>query len=171
MKIILINHAERQRDPDKLRDRQIDRHQPLARAGVEQAHDLAARLGANGDIPTLYLTSRNAHAKQTAEIVCTDLGRVPSTDVVEIDALTPFHPTESCQQIFEEARASGHNPQLHDVVAIIGHYPRLNQLFAHLTWKTAAPTPLNYAQEVYLTTQEKFCDGTANGQWPADPSR
>ena len=171
MKIILINHAQRQRDPDELRDKQIDRHQPLARAGVEQAHDLAARLSAKGDIPTLYLTSQNVHAKQTAEIVCAHLGRDPSTDVVELDALTPLHPTESCQQIFEEARVSGHNPQLHDVVAIIGHYPRLNPLFAQLTWNTAAPTPLNYAQEVYLTTDGKFCDGTAKGQWPKDQSR
>lgn len=170
MKIILIKHAERQKNPDQRRDRQIDRHQPLTPAGVEQAHDLAARLRAKGDTPTLYLTSRNAHARQTAEIVCTDLGGVPSTDVVEIDALTPFHPTECCYQILEQARTSGHDPRLHDVVAVVGHYPRLNQLFAHLTWRMAAPTPLDYAQEVYLTAQE-FCDGPGQGQWPSGPSR
>jgi phosphohistidine phosphatase SixA len=171
MKIILINHAERQRDPDRLRDREIDRDQPLTAEGVAQAHDVANRLRANGGTPTLYLTSRNAHAKQTAEIVCSDLGGTPSTDVVEIDALTPRDPTETCGQILEQAKASGHDPQLHDVVAIIGHYPRLNQLFAYLTWQTAAPTPLGYAEEVYVTVKEKFCDGTGQGQWPSSSSR
>ena len=170
MKIVLINHAERQRDPDRVRDREIDRQQPLTPTGVTQAHDLATKLRANGITPTLYLTSRNAHAKQTAEILCIDLGKDPSTDVVEIDALTPREPTESCGEILEQAKAAGHDLQLHDVVAIIGHYPRLNQLYAYLTWQTVAPTALGYAEEVYLTT-EKFCDGKGQGQWPSTSSR
>ena len=171
MQIILINHAQRERDPGQKRDKQIDRHQPLARAGVEQTHELAKRLQKNGVTPTLYLTSRNAHATQTAEILCKDLGKAPATDVVQLDALTPHHPTESCSQIFAEAKAAGHDPQLHDVIAVIGHYPRLNQLFAQLTWQTVAPTALAYAQEVYLTIDEKFCDGTGKGQWPSASSR
>jgi phosphohistidine phosphatase SixA len=168
MEIILINHAERNRNPDQRRDRQIDRHQPLTPQGEKQAHELAERLRAGRLIPTLYLTSRNVHAKQTAEIVCAGLGGNPSIDIVEIDALTPFHSSESFQQITEQARSSGHDVTLHDVVAVVGHYPRLNQLFAQLTWRTVAEERLSHAQEVRLRADSfnEFHEGKGRGQWP-----
>lgn len=166
MEIILINHAEREHHPDPNIDRQIDRQQPLVDAGQQQAHDLANRLRIKG--VTLYLTSRNLHAKQTAEIVWADLGRDPSVAIVEIDALTPFHQTESFEEIIGQATQSGHDPRLHEVIAVIGHYPRLNQLFAYLTGQTAAGRRLNYAQEVCLTAPsfEDFRAGNSKGQWP-----
>jgi phosphohistidine phosphatase SixA len=167
MDVILINHAERKRDSDRRRDKQIDRHQPLTPTGEKQAHELAERLRAAGIKPTLYLTSRHLHAKQTAEIVCKDLGGDPSVDVVEIDALTPFHTSDSLQQISEQASSAGHDASLHDLVALIGHYPRLNQLFAQLTWQTVAEKRLGYAEEVRLTA-DSFDDvrkGRGRGRW------
>jgi phosphohistidine phosphatase SixA len=167
MEFILINHAERTHDPDRRKDKQVDRHQPLTAAGEKQAHELSERLRAAGITPTLYLTSRHLHAKQTAELVCRDLGGDPSVDVVELDALTPFHSTESFQQVSEQARLAGHDASLHDVVAVIGHYPRLNQLFAQLTWRTVAEKRLGYAREVRLTADsfDDFHEGKGRGRW------
>jgi phosphohistidine phosphatase SixA len=165
MQIILINHAERDRESGK-----DDRDQPLhPEKGVKQADDLVARLREQKVTRTLYLTSKNVHTKETAERVCAALGGVPDANVVEIDALTPGHRTESCQDILEQARASGHDPESHGVVVIVGHFPRLNQLFAYLTWRTAAPTRLDYGQEVYLTINA-FWDGNGQGQWPGSSS-
>jgi len=135
MQIILINHAERDRESGK-----DDRDQPLhPEKGVKQVNDLVARLREKKVTPTLYLTSKNVHAKETAEWVCAALGRDPKKVVVEIDALTPPHRTESWQDILEQAKAAGHDLKSYEVVAIVGHFPRLNQLFAYLTWHTVKP--------------------------------
>jgi phosphohistidine phosphatase SixA len=165
MQIILINHAERHRESGK-----DDRDQPLhPEEGVKQANDLVDRLREKKVTPTLYLTSRNVHAKETAKFVCAALGGTADMAVVEIDALTPDQRTETWQDIVEQVRASGHNLESHAVVAIVGHFPRLNQLFAYLTWRKAAPTRLEYGQEVYLTI-DKFWDGEGQGRWPRSSS-
>ena len=83
MQVILINHAERDRASGK-----NDSEQPLdPKKGVEQVEQLVLRLRNSSVKPTLYLTSRNAHAKETAERMCKALGGVPARDVVELDAL------------------------------------------------------------------------------------
>ena len=166
--LILINHAERVHEADPDRDRQIDRHLPLTSTGETQAQELGDRLRAAGIRPTLFLTSRNLHTKQTAEIVCRAVGGDPSVDVVEIDALTPFHPTDSFEHVCDQARTAGHDPSLHAVVAIVGHHPRLNQLFAQLTWRTVAGNRLDYAQHVRVTAGlfDGFRTGKGTGHWP-----
>lgn len=164
IQIILINHAERHRASGK-----DDRDQPLdPTKGIGQVEQLVARLRRNKVTPTLFLTSRNAHARETAELLCRALGGDPTRNVVALDALTPHHRTETMQDIVEQATASGHDLQQHAVIAIVGHSPRLEQLFAYLTWKAAAPTRLEYGQEVYLTI-DNFWDGKGQGQWP-EPS-
>jgi phosphohistidine phosphatase SixA len=167
MEIILINHARRVKHEDPARDKQIDRHQPLHDDAKEQVSELVGRLK-RGSTPTLYLTSRNLHARETANLVCEALGGNPSRDVVEIDALTPHHPTESFEQVIEQATAVGHDPRLHLVVAIVGHSPRLNSLFAHLTWEQVASKALGEGQEVRLEAEsfQAFRDGKGRGQWP-----
>ena len=167
MKIILINHAERERHPDPQTDKQLDPSQPLKQKGVEQAQELAERL--RKVKPTLYLTSKNLHAKQTAEVVCEALGGDKSKDVVLIDALTPNDATETFDQIIEQAELAGRNPGSHDVVAVVGHYPRLNQLFAYLTGQITAANRLDKAEEVCLTANSlnDFRQGNGEGKWPS----
>jgi phosphohistidine phosphatase SixA len=166
MKIILINHAERERHPDPETDKKLDPGQPLKQVGVKQAQELAERL--RKVKPTLYLTSKNLHAKQTAEIVCEALGGDKSKDVVVIAALTPNAATETFEQIIEQAELAGCNPGSHDVVAVVGHYPRLNQLFAYLTWQRTAEKTLDKAEEVVLSADsfDDFRRGKGEGQWP-----
>ena len=165
MEIILINHAERDKASGK-----DDRDQPLdPKKGVEQVEQLVLRLRKRNK-PTLYLTSRNAHAKETADRVCEALGGVPATDVVELNALTPDQRTESMLDIYEQAKAARHDLLRHKVIVIVGHSPRLEQLFAYLTFRTAAPKRLKKGQEVYLTIED-FHDGNGQGQWPGAVGR
>ena len=87
-----------------------------------------------------------------------------------LDALTPGHRTATMLDIVEQARDAGHDLLRHEVIAIIGHSPRLEQLFAYLTFRTAAPKRLNYGQETSLTMDIRkindFFGGEAQGQWP-----
>jgi phosphohistidine phosphatase SixA len=168
MEILLINHATRRRHPNPDIDRQIDPDQPLLLEGEEEACQLADRLRGLPVVPTLYLTSRNLHARQTAEILCQRLGGDPRTQVVQIGALTPGHATEHFEQIIEQAEWLGQDLRQHDQVAVVGHYPRLNQLFARLTGQPEPPAPLDRGQEVCLTANclEGFLAGEGNGEWP-----
>ena len=161
MQIVLINHAERHRASGK-----ADRDQPLdPTTGVEQVAQLVARLREKNVTPTLYLTSRNVHAQETAERICQALGGDPSRSVVALAALTPEDRTQTMRDILEQAEAAGHVLLRHDVIAIVGHSPRLEQLFAYLTWRTVAPARLGYGEETYLTI-DNFHNGKGQGQWP-----
>jgi phosphohistidine phosphatase SixA len=163
-----INHATRRRHLDRAIDKQIDPDQPLLPQGEEEACKLADRLRDRQVVPTLYLTSRNLHSRQTAKILCKRLGGDPRTQVVQIGALTPHHETEHFEQIIEQAEWLGQDLQQHDWVAVVGHYPMLNQLFARLTGQPEPPAPLDRGQEVCLTANclDGFLAGEGKGEWP-----
>jgi len=145
----------------------MDKQQPLLPEGEEQVRTLADRLRCEHLVPTLYLTSRNVHARQTAEILSRTLGGDPAS-LVEIDALTPHDLTESFAEVIEQATALGKDPRAHTIWALVGHTPRLNHIFESLTSKPAS-NRLSYGQAVCLTANsfDDFARGTAAGEWPS----
>jgi phosphohistidine phosphatase SixA len=167
MHLLLINHAERRRDPDRSKDVSLDKQQPLTLKGEEQVRMLANKLRTERLVPTLYLTSRNVHARQTAEILSRSLGGDPALQVVEVDALTPHDLTESFDEIIEQATALGNDARTHAIWALVGHTPRLNHLFESLTGRPAS-NRLAYGQAVCLTANslDDLAAGTAAGEWP-----
>jgi phosphohistidine phosphatase SixA len=69
MKVLLIRHATRARVL-------AERDDPLSADGEKEALELAKTMKESGDIPVLFLTSKQRHAHQTAEILWCHLGPV-----------------------------------------------------------------------------------------------
>jgi phosphohistidine phosphatase SixA len=83
MKIFLIRHATRARFRADIDD-------PLSDQGKKEALALAEAMKNSGDVPELFLTSKQLHAHQTAEILRSSLNE--KAVLVPLDALTPHVP-------------------------------------------------------------------------------
>ena len=139
MKIILLRHATRERD--QARD---DEELPLNDDGKDEALTLREKLGGMGLKPAVYLTSRHAHAKQTAEILAGG-----TAAVVAINTLTP-HKEYTVEKIISESEQNGHDLSNVDQVAFVLHHPRLNQLVAMLTSQPESQMESEFAGGVCL---------------------
>jgi phosphohistidine phosphatase SixA len=136
MNIYLIRHAERDRQPSLQ-----DQDQPLSRKGKEQAEALAGKLAVEGK-PTLLLTSRHLHARQTAEILrqlaC------PEAPLIPLNVLTPRLIADAFNfvELIAETRREGQDLGAHEIVAIVLHHPRQTQLAMmvqgvdHTNWRS-----------------------------------
>jgi phosphohistidine phosphatase SixA len=85
VEIILIRHASRERNPDLGEDKEL----PLTSDGKKEVCELGARLVSLGLKPTVYLTSRYTHAKETGNLLRDQIGGNPPAAVVAVDTLTP----------------------------------------------------------------------------------
>jgi phosphohistidine phosphatase SixA len=134
MKILLIRHASKM-----LNDTHKDEETPLSDQGkVEswQRGDLLARMNMR---PTLYLTSSHKHALQMGVLLTAQLDGNTKRPVINLPALTPHSETETWEELIDETVARGIDLRDHDVVALIGHEPRLSRLFLRLTGKRTRP--------------------------------
>ena len=129
MQVLLIRHGNRERT-------EPDAQSQLSTEGQRQASELATLLGRLGIRCEVFLSSMHVHAKDTADIL-----RSGSTSVVvfELSALTPHSPTETLEQIVDEAKTRGLSLDTLKCVAVVGNEPRLGQLFTRLTSKRTAP--------------------------------
>lgn len=156
MKVLLIRHATRTRVlPDK--------DDPLSPNGEQEALALATTMKNSGDIPTLFLTSRQRHAHQTAEILWCFLNRAAA--LVPLDALTPYvpHPLANANRYieaisqdladFRRARADIMDRAL-ETVAIVLHEPRNIQCALQLQGQN----PGNW---------NAYRGGRSQGKWPS----
>ena len=123
MKIYLIRHAERERTQER-----ADADQPLTRKGESQVDTLACKLQAAGDIPTLFLTSKHEHARQTAEKMKVILA--PNAPLVALDSLTPVPGFKNFSSVIGELALACPklDPSSHEIIAIVLHHPRQTQL-------------------------------------------
>jgi phosphohistidine phosphatase SixA len=144
MKILLIRHARRAHTLAEEND-------PLSPDGKDEALELGRVMKKSGDVPLLFLTSKERHARQTAEILRRYLN--PKAALVPLDALTPHvpHPLVDANRYIEAiahdlatlSRVAPHvKAGLRGTVAIILHHPRNIQCALQLqnkdpaTWRT-----------------------------------
>jgi phosphohistidine phosphatase SixA len=146
VKIILIRHASRERNPDLGEDKDL----PLTSDGKKEACELGDRLVSLGLKPTLYLTSRYTHAKQTGDLLQDQVGGNPLAALVAINTLTP-HEEYTFERIILESEQNGHDLSKLEQVAFVLHHPRLNQLLARLTSQPESPGAPKFAGAVCLT--------------------
>jgi phosphohistidine phosphatase SixA len=144
MDLILIRHAQRVRDPLAVDDCNM----PLTSTGRRQAKALANKLSAAGFKPTLYLTSRYAHAIETANtIVGSGKEKTQLLPVAPLRTLTP-HEEYTFDAIVQEAADRGYDLRKFQEVGVVLHHPRLNQLLAKLTSRPESPFEPAFAQAV-----------------------
>lgn len=129
MQVLLIRHGNRERT-------EPDAESSLSSKGRKQASELATLLDSLASHCQVFLSSTHVHAKETADIL-----KPSSTShvVYELSALTPHSPTETLEQIVDEAKTRGVSLENQKCVAIVGHEPRLGQLFTRLTSKRIGP--------------------------------
>jgi phosphohistidine phosphatase SixA len=170
MKILLIRHARRAHAL-------AEKNDPLSPDGKEEALELGKVMKKSGDVPLLFLTSKQRHARQTAEILRRHLN--PKAALVPLDALTPHapHPLVDANKYIEAiahdlAALSAVAPHIKDslrgTVAIILHHPRNIQCALQLqnkdpaTWRTyRRGTFPSFGKAIHLTadTWDDFLQG------------
>jgi|SRR5271165_732801 len=128
MKVLLVRHAKKARDLPEVDDRNL----PLSKEGVMEVQGLAEEFAKKGLRPNLYLSSRYAHAIETARLLAEHLGGGSVAEVVPIDALTPHYPY-TFSLIVREAAELGFGLGSLNTVGMALHYPRIHQLTAELT--------------------------------------
>jgi len=145
MKIILIRHASRVQKPELGQDKDL----PLTSGGRKEALNLAEQLATHGLKPAVYLTSRYAHAVETADLLRDQVSGTPPR-VVPLAMLTP-HEEYTLEGIIREAQQHGCDLDKIDQIGIVLHHPRLNQLLAKLTPRPESPKAPDFAEAVCLS--------------------
>ena len=121
MLLLLIRHAHAgDRDPQQWPD---DRERPLTDKGRKTQRKVSRRLGKLDLVPTLVLTSPWTRARQTAEILVTELGlRTPAIPCEPLAASPDF--SRLADDIGEPGSGA--------IVALVGHSPWMEELAALL---------------------------------------
>lgn len=146
MTLLLVRHGER-----VPADGAGDHAAPLKPSGRAQAAALAGALACAGLGADLFVTSRYAHAIETADILAAEQARREGGDtarVVAVPAFTPHSPTETLEQILADVRGQAQDPARVSRLAFVGHEPRLSQLFQRLTGRDT--DRLGYATAAWL---------------------
>src|SRR4051794_40967711 len=130
MRVLLIRHC------DKLNAETADRDRGLSERGLAQAIALEEKLRRRGVSPDHYFTSSSAHALETAKHLRQQCGR--HAGLAQLDSLTPgkdaSRPVDVVDSLLDEAGSFDA-----EVVALIGHEPRLSQLLARMTGRRLHP--------------------------------
>ena len=150
MKIILIRHGSREYDGTS-----EDKDMPLSDGGKDEVRRLGTALARLDLKPEVYLTSHYRHAIETGNILTAQLSETSPARVLNLCALTPKSPTETFEDLIDEARSAGIDLGTLKVVAVVGHEARLSQLLTRLTSTRARP--FNRA-EVACLTADSFVD-------------
>jgi phosphohistidine phosphatase SixA len=127
MHILLIRHGTREREGGK---DAVLRLNDVGRTEAAKLKDELKLLNFEGDV---WLSSKHVHSVQTAKILSDE------KTVYGLDALTPRSPTETLNQIIDELETMAVNLKGAEKIAIVGHWPRLGQLFTRLTSEKIGP--------------------------------
>lgn len=117
MLVYVVRHAEAAPKQDYPRDE--DR--PLTKTGAARTKTVAEALEALGASPSTVYTSPLVRARQTAEIIATQLG---GARLDEVEALGSGHEAREVIEFLagvdvDEAAVVGHAPQLDEVVSLM----------------------------------------------------
>jgi len=132
MDIVLIRHPPRERNVE-------EKMASLTPEGRRTAEQLAASLpklsAGSSRLPspfTIIVSSTQQPAKEMAGL----LERTPDARVRDMDCLTPFAPGgDDFRAFFEDLQARVGPVTDSDVIAVVGHEPRLGRLLSFLTSK------------------------------------
>ena len=134
MRILLIRHGSREHVGE-------DPETSLSVMGQTQIRLVANILNRLQLLPSVYLSSHHKHAEESAFLlardICESSGK-PSPAILNLCSLTPNSPTSSLEEIIDEAKAMQVEWNA-DVIAVIGHEPRLSQLLTRLTGTRTRP--------------------------------
>ena len=151
VRLIFVRHGEKDEQP------RPDEELPLREDARQRTAKLRDDLHTRGLVPGICLSSRYEHAYETA---CILKGSAP---VVRVTPLTPHTPEAqfSLEAILAETASQGAPLTGIDVVALIGHEPRLRKLIEAAT--SGATAGLEYLEAVVLRADslEQFLAGSA----------
>lgn len=127
---ILVRHGEKQTGEG-------DDKASLSSKGVQQARRVGEFLKSLSLGAELILTSRFAHARETAEELARNLG---VTRIIEAAPLTPNTKSDfSIEALVAEAADKGCPLPDHGVILLVGHEPRLTQVSTMMTSQRFPP--------------------------------
>lgn len=138
MFIVALRHAERERKDGE------DSALPLTQAGRLQVEKRGLDLKKLKLIPDVCCTSKNRHAIETGELLIQNLCPNRSQLVFGLDALTPAYQGPSdipshtwtgskiLNSVVTEVQSLNANLEKHEVVLLVLHAPRLQQLASGL---------------------------------------
>jgi phosphohistidine phosphatase SixA len=135
MDFILVRHGVR--DPEQ-EDGSMTEH------GTHQIKALADQLKLRGTIPDLILTSKQAHAIKTAQILQERIQpplAPAAAQPIEIDALTPRGGPGDIAELSRQAEQAGADLMKFSCVLAVGHEGRLSDLVTELTSQRIHPVP------------------------------
>jgi Histidine phosphatase superfamily (branch 1) len=163
MRMVVVRHAARERQIGPA-DEYGEKKFPLTPAGEQQAHELGRQLLGRQIIPNLYLTSCFVHSRQTADILRSVITPDLSPDILELCTLTPHFQgprdkrgewgtgIDILSAIQEESLATGNDLASVEVIAIVLHKPRLEQLLGGvMAQDQSRHRDLDYAEGVCVT--------------------
>lgn len=128
MELILVRHGSRYEDARG----ELNDH------GQHQIVQLAHALQHRGSAVDCVLTSRHSHARQTADLLRTELS-AGAAPLHELDSLTPQHGPGDIDTLIDEATAAEPGLQHRHCVVLVGHEGRLSDLLTELTATRARP--------------------------------
>lgn len=136
MRVVVIRHGEKGELPGK-----DEKDWPLSEDGTVRVGGVVETLLRVDLLPRIYLTSRWEHARQTAEILAAGRASELPFRVVGVDVLTPKTEEEkfSVSGLLEEATNQGVDLEESEIVALVGHEPRLSMLITRMTGKRIRP--------------------------------
>jgi phosphohistidine phosphatase SixA len=133
--VIFVRHGARNED---------DAGGDLSPHGQHQVVALAPRNDEPREHRRLRPDSRSYHARQSADLLRTELG-IDAVPQYELDSLTPHHGPGDIGTLVEEATATGADLRNRQGV-VVGHEGRLSDLVAELT--AARARPLGHGEAV-----------------------
>lgn len=119
--LYIVRHAKSSWDFDEL----LDFDRPLKERGVNDANDMASRLGNAGHSPELIISSTAARALQTAKIFCENL-KIPdsrislSDDLYDAEYEDILNVILQADDAFNSLMVFGHNPGFTDLANYLG---------------------------------------------------
>lgn len=170
MKIILIRHGKKDAGNNN------DLESPLTQEGRGEVQKLAASLARLNIRPAVYLTSMHSHSEQTARVLMDTLNLpgpdrnepLPKARIIRLDSFTPRSkkkkgpadlseerdPLDAILEEVESPELEGGPLQLDgdQLIAFVGHEPRLSQLLTRLTSQRSRP--FRHAEAVCLEDGE-----------------
>ena len=126
--VLLIRHTSRE-----MKSKQ-DFSDEISEKGRNEVNELVAYLKRVKLVPNLILTSQYKHSIQTAELLAQG-----NKIIEECEALTPHCERWTFDELMDEMEKENVGILHHNVIAIIGHEPRLGKMFTRLTSTRIGP--------------------------------
>ncbi len=132
LNVLIIRHGERTQTGK-------DEKTSLTEEGRKEVNHRGSLLRRLGLFPQVYLTSHYQHAKDSTSLLVEKVSGTPGPPVLTLCSLTPHSPTSSFEDIYDEAQAMQADLEHKEVIALVGHEPRLSHLVVRMTSKRHRP--------------------------------